>query len=241
LTLEAFLEWLVRWIVDVHHTSKPRTLGRSAPLIEWERATAEIPPLVLVDESRLRKAFGDSHERLVSRKGLQVHGLHYVSQEIAEWFLNEPERKLEVWWWHKRVGRIEVLLPNGNWVTAHCKDEQWADKSYDDLAVFIARDNATREFGQEARDDYRVAADDYTAKHAALRGILPLAPSAADSAARTKEFTRSLRDPNSELGPAPGIFDVEVTPIEQSSPLTEVNENKAPLTPNRPDIGDIME
>lgn len=186
LTLEDFLIWLVRWIVDVHHTTKPATIGRAAPLYAWERAVAETPPPILNDESRLRRAFGDRKDVLVSRKGVVVFGLHYIAPEISEWFLNEADRELEVWWWHRKIGRVEVLLPNGKWVTAHCKDDKWADASYADLAAAVALDKAEQTRGQLDRDIYRVEADAMTAARAGLRGLLPLAPSAEQLAARTR-------------------------------------------------------
>lgn len=214
LTLDEFLAWLVRWIVDVHHTSKPATIGRSAPLFGWQRAVAETPPLILNDESRLRKAFGDRSERKVSRKGLQVQGLHYIGPEIADWFLNESERTLEVWWWHRKIGRVEVLLPDGRWVTAHCSDPRWADKSYDDLAMFVAAENAEITRGQDARDRYRVDADERTHELSGLRGMLPLAPSKDDLARRTKEFSRYMLDPSAEPFQARDLFEDEVTPFQ---------------------------
>ena len=241
LTLDEFLAWLVRWIVDVHHTTKPETIGRSAPLFAWERAVAEVPPLVLNDESRLRKAFGDREKRLVSRKGVVVQGLHYIAPEIAEWFLNEAERNLEVWWWHKKIGRVEVLLPNGKWVTAYCKDERWADKSYDDLAMFVAAENAEIIRGQEVRDNYRVDADARTAELAGLRGIMPLSPSADDLAARTKEFTRYMKNPASDAVLAHDLFDDEVTPLYEENPLIESDTGIPPRPSDQFDDGDIME
>jgi putative transposase len=241
LTLDEFLRWLVRWIVDVHHTTKPQTIGRAAPLFAWERAVAEVPPLILNDESRLRKAFGDREERLVSRKGLAVQGLQYIAPEIAEWFLNEPERNLEVWWWHKKIGRVEVLLPNGKWVTAYCKDERWADKSYDDLAMFVAAENAEINRGQEVRDNYRVEVDARTAELAGLRGIMPLPPSAEDQAARTKEFTRYMNNPALDPLSVHDLFDDEVAPFYEETPLTENDGGTPPRSPDQFDDGDIME
>ena len=241
LTLDEFLQWLVRWIVDVHHTTKPETIGRSAPLYTWERAVAEIPPLVLNDESRLRKAFGDRHERIVSRKGVTMYGLQYIAPEISDWFLNEAERKLEVWWWHKRIGRVEVLLPNGQWVTAHCKDEQWADRSYDELAIFIARVDAEHTRGEEERDRYIVEADARTAELSGLRGLMPVPPSGAERAARSKEFSRHTFPVNSDLNQAKDLFADIVTPSDgmAASPTDKASNSSKP--PQKPDAGDIME
>lgn len=114
LSMDEFLHWLVRWIVDVHHTTKPKTIGRQAPLYAWQSAVAEQPPFVLCDERRMRVAFGERLERKVTRSGIQVNNLYYVADEISEHFLMEAERTLEVWWWHKKIGRVDVLLPNGS-------------------------------------------------------------------------------------------------------------------------------
>jgi len=211
-------------------------------LYMWERAVAEIPPLILNDESRLRRAFGDRHERLVSRKGVTMYGLQYIAPEISAWFLNEADREMEVWWWHKRIGRVEVLLPNGEWVTAHCKDERWADRSYTDLALLLAKDNAERDRGQEVRDRYTIEADDRSAELAGLRGLLPIAPSREQSAARTKEFSRHMRGPNGDLTPAQDLFDETVTPFDvTASARPENDEIDTSEPPNNPDAGDIME
>lgn len=241
LNLEEFLSWLVRWIVDVHHTRKPETLGRSAPLYEWERAVAEVPPLILNDESRLRRAFGDRLERLVTRKGVEVKGIHYIAPEISEWFLTEAERELEVWWWHQKIGRVEVCLPNGKWVTAHSKDDRWTDKSYADLVVLIDEGKAECLQGQEVRDDYRVAADARTLELARLKGLLPLPLSEKERSARTGEFMRYTQFRGNDSAPAPDLFDGEVTPFDGHAAPREINEAGPDDSLKFSDPGDIME
>lgn len=241
LTLEEFLHWLVRWIVDVHHTSKPETLGRSAPLHEWEKGVAEVPPMILNDESRLRRAFGDRLERLVTRKGVEVHGIHYISREISEWFLNEPERELEVWWWHRKIGRVEVFLPNGEWVTAHAKDERWADKCFTDLMVVIEEGRAERLRGQDERDDYRVAVDARTAELAGMRGLIPVPLRDDQKHARTERFMRYANFHDSDPGPASDLFDGVVTPFDGNVSTNTENDADRNDRHYTSDPGDIME
>ncbi|MDT8853798.1 hypothetical protein RNZ50_01875 [Paracoccaceae bacterium Fryx2] len=165
----------------------------------------------------------------------------YIAPEISEWFLNEADRNLEVWWWHKKIGRVEVLLPNGKWVTAHCKDDKWADASYADLAAAVALDKAEHNRGQVERDNYRVEADAMTAARAGLRGLLPLAPSAEQLAARTKEFHRHVRYPGSEPYPTADLFDCVVTPFDGSATSPDAHSSIQPQLPEQPDAGDIME
>lgn len=249
LTLDEFLRWLVMWVVDVHHTQQPESLGRSAPLLAWQRAVAEAPPFVLADERRLRMAFGERLERTLNRKGVRVLGLNYQIPELGRTSLTSSEREVEVYWWHRNIGSVEVRVPDGEWVTAECTDPTWRDKSYDDLAAYIAQRKAEAKFGEAARDKFNVEADHRTNELLALRRMMPLAPTKVDIDRLSHEFTRYLRDPNDEQEPA-DIFGDEVAPINgdlavgASGPADPAEVSKAPLStePDQPtDYGDFME
>lgn len=249
LTLDEFLKWLVMWVVDVHHTTQPETLGRSAPMLAWERAVAEAPPFALADERRLRMAFGERLERTLTRKGVKVLGLNYQFPKVGRTSLTSSEREVEVYWWHRNIGRVEVRLPDGQWVTAECTDPMWHDKSYDDLAAYIAQRKVEAQIGQAARDRFNTEADLRTSELLALRQMLPLAPTAAEIDRFSREFARYLRDPNAEQEPA-DIFDDEIAPIDAdpavgtSGPSVppQVSGARPSAEPDQPtDYGDFME
>jgi hypothetical protein len=255
LTLDEFLKWLVMWVVDVHHTTQPETLGRAAPMLAWERAVAEAPPFALADERRLRMAFGERLERTLTRKGVKVLGLNYQLPEIGCESLTSSERDVEVYWWHRNIGRVEVHLPDGKWVTAECTDPMWRDKSYDNLAAYIARRKVEAQIGQAARDKFNVEVDLRTSELLALRQMLPLAPTGTQIDRLAHEFAQYLHDPNAEQEPA-DLFADEIDPIDAdpaASAMVSVadttetskppgSQNPSITGPDKPnDYGDFME
>jgi putative transposase len=255
LTLDEFLKWLVMWVVDVHHTTQPETLGRAAPLLAWERAVAEAPPFALADERRLRMAFGERLERTLTRKGVKVLGLNYQLPEAARKSLTSSDRDVEVYWWHRNIGRVEVRLSDGRWVTAECTDPMWHDKSYDDLAAYVARRKLEARIGQDARDRFNTEADLRTSELLALRRMLPLAPTAAEIDHQSREFARYLYDPEIEREPA-DLFADEIDPIDADPGANGIgapadatepskpsgSQNPSITGPDQPnDYGDFME
>lgn len=239
LSLDDFLYWMTRWIVDVYHTEQPETLDRSSPLIMWERAVAEMPPAALVNEKQLRRTFGDRYERKLTRAGVEVCGLHYQADRLAEWFLTQPNHDVEVWWWHAKIGRVDVRLPDDTWVTAHCTAEEWTDASYDDLSAHVALRRAERQEGQDAQDEAIVQIDADTAWRAKLRGLLPVSPTPEQMPSRAKEFRQFMNVPGERPYFEPGdIFDDVVTPhdegVSNSTPVSQ--------TPNQSGMeGDFLE
>lgn len=91
------------------------------------------------------------------------------------------------------------------------------------------------------RDRYRVDADARTAQLAGLRGMMPLAPSAKESAARTKEFTRYKNNPALDPHPTQGLFDDEITPFYEETAPIEKGRGIPPSPFDQSDNGDIME
>lgn len=241
LSLDDFLYWMTRWIIDVYHTSQPETLGRSSPLIMWERAVAEMPPVAMVNEKQLRRAFGERYERKLTRAGVEVL-IQYQSKELAEWFSNHADQKVEVWWWPAKIGRVEVRLPDDTWVTAHCVDEQWTDASYDDFAAYMAKRRAEKLQDQDVRDQAIVAMDAEAEKRAKLRGLLPSAPTPEEMDRRAKEFRRFMDVPGERpVYEIRDAFDDVVTPYGGGSGPSASATERDP-DPSPPTIeGDILE
>lgn len=68
VTLDEFLHWLTRRIVDVYHTRRPETLGKKSPFQTWNEAVALSPPLIRTDQTMLRSAFGITTTRKATRR-----------------------------------------------------------------------------------------------------------------------------------------------------------------------------
>ena len=242
LTLDEFLTWLTRWIVDVYHTRKPETIGRKSPLQMWTEGAAANPPLVRADQRMLRRAFGSQYPRKVCRDGVTVEGLKYQHEEIARWFVSETERDLTVVWWDRKIGAIEVELPDGRWITARCVDPKWADASYDDLILQRLADKEAARFGQAERDQAIVDMDVFAEGKAALRGLIPVPPSAEELEKRTREFSRYTVTPERTPDSYGDVFDNEVAPFIPDQPAAApVPTPHASHNPASTDTGDIME
>lgn len=242
VTLDEFLEWLTRWIVDVYHTRKPETLGKKSPLQTWNEAVAVSPPLVRADQKMLRHAFGITTTRKATRHGITVEDVRYQHEEIAKWFLNETERDLNIVWWEKKIGSIEVYLPDGRLITAHCVDPKWADKSYADIVQQRSIDNEEELFGQMARDRATVEMDAFTREKAALRGLLPVIPTEEELASGTRKFSRYMRTADRRPESFGDVFDNEVQPNSPEASAPNGNPGLLPTLPaHARDIGEIME
>lgn len=242
VSLDEFLEWLTRWIVDIYHTRKPATLGKKSPLKTWNEAVTLSPPLVRADQKMLRHAFGIITTRKATRHGITVEDIRYQHEEIAKWFLNETERDLTVVWWDKKIGSIEVHLPDGRSVTAQCVDPKWSDKSYADVVQQRIIDKEEELFGQAARDRATVAIDAFTRNKAALRGLLPIIPTGEQLATRTRDFSRYMGSAERRPESYGDFFDNEVQPYSPEEPMPVSRPGLLPsLQANAHDTGDIME
>ena len=190
----------------------------------------------------LRKAFGSLHPRKACRDGVTIEGLKYQHTDIASWFLNETERDLTVVWWEKKIGAIEVELPDGRWVTAKCVDPKWADASYDDLIRQRLADKEAARFAQAERDQAIVEMGAFAESKAALRGLLPVPPSAEELEKRTREFSRSMVTPERTPESYGDVFDNEVAPFITDQPAAAQRpQPHASHDPASTDTGDIME
>jgi transposase InsO family protein len=242
VSLDEFLEWLTRWIVDIYHTRKPATLGKKSPLQTWNEAVTLSPPLVRADQNMLRNAFGVTTTRNATRHGITVEDIRYQHEEIAKWFLNETERDLTVVWWDKKIGSIDVHLPDGRSVTAKCVDPKWSDKSYADVVQQRILDKEEKLFGQAARDRATVAIDAFTRNKAALRGLLPIIPTGDELAKRTRDFSRYMGTAERRPETYGDVFDNEVQPYSPDEPMPGSRPVQFPSQPtDAHDTGDIME
>jgi len=131
----------------------------------------------------------------------------------------------------------------------------WPDKSYDDLAAYIARRKVEAQIGQAARDKFNVEVDLRTSELLALRQMLPLAPTGTQIDRLAHEFAQYLHDPNAEQEPA-DLFADEIDPIDadpSASAMVSVadatetskprgSQNPSITGPDQPnDYGDFME
>lgn len=114
---ENFSFAMTRWIIDVYHNSSHAGLGGLTPLEQWERDHAEGNyPLHAAPTPELKRAaFGVRLRRSLLKNGITILGVRYHSEELANWFLTNGGRDLDLRWDHSDIGAISVCLDN-HWV-----------------------------------------------------------------------------------------------------------------------------
>jgi putative transposase len=105
LTLDEFLHWLVRWIVDIYHNTEHAGLIGRTPAEAWTQSQVT---------SRLqavsREVFGIRRLRQLGPSGITMMHIRYQTEELMKIFYAPPSRSksLEVAWWPHDIGTISV-------------------------------------------------------------------------------------------------------------------------------------
>ena len=124
ILLDEFLELLVRWIVDIYHLTPHQGLNNQTPYDAWCLAASAVAPRgVTIHE--MRHVFGVSEKRKVTRKGVRVMNVDYLTHEFHALQLSE----VDVVWWHGDVGAIEARIGPDTWMTVTATDPCWLGKT----------------------------------------------------------------------------------------------------------------
>lgn len=195
LTLEAFLCWLVRWVVDAYHTKKHPALDIS-PAMAWEKGCKECPPRSLTSDE-MREVFGVCTRRKLTRKGVRVRNIDYQSDATMHMFLNDKVDDVEVLWWGGDIGTISVRAGSGSWMTVPACDERWIGKSELEMLAELAEEAEANEADQtvidaeqRARRDWINAANRESYRLKRLVGLISLPKTADELEYETQRFMR---------------------------------------------------
>ncbi|WP_339109758.1 Mu transposase C-terminal domain-containing protein [Thioclava sp. GXIMD4216] len=193
--MEAFLCWLVRWVVDAYHTKVHSALGMS-PATAWAKSSKECAPRSLTSDE-MREAFGVRARRKLTRKGVRVCNIDYQSDALMHMYLNEKVEDLETLRWDGDIGTISVRSGIGPWTTVPACDERWIGKSelemLAELAERAAADDADQDAidaEQRARRDWINAANRESYRLKRLTGLISLPKTADDLAYESQRFMR---------------------------------------------------
>lgn len=188
LTLEAFLNWLVRWVVDAYHTKHHSALGMS-PAKAWQIAYRECQPRSLTS-AEMREIFGVKLRRKLTRSGFLIDHIHYQSEATMRSGLMEPGEDYEIRRWDGDIGAISVRAGKGTWHTVPAADEMWIGKTDTDLRVWLAERQEEDESEKKARRDFilEVNADSYRLKR--LLGLISLPKNDDDLEREAERFAR---------------------------------------------------
>ncbi|MEI4488610.1 hypothetical protein V8J36_20645 [Frigidibacter sp. MR17.14] len=210
MSIDEFLHWLVRWIVEIYHLTPQEGLNGLTPAEAWDHSQT-VSRLQAVSRSELRKVFGIRRIRKLGPAGIDMMHINYQTKDLARIFLGPGGKRktFEVAWWPHDIGAIEVKVAPDHWMTVTATDPMWIGKSFDDLAAIRRRLAAERDRSDavKARALADLDAAAYRAK--ALRGILPTTLTDATYDRTEDEYLRFMKTAETEFD-APdfeGLFD----------------------------------
>lgn len=216
ITIDEFLHWLVRWIVDIYHNTAHEGLGRRTPAEAWAQSQAACR-LQSVSREEMRKVFGVRLERKLDRSGIRVMGINYQSDALANLFFSGlAGDTFEVSWWQRDIGAILVKIAPDRWITVPAADPMWIGASLDDLRILKYQMTAQREVTDaiKAKALVEIMGASYRAK--ALRGLLPLTVTGENFTRLGAEFSRFMNTAERQFdrGESADLFDgtVELAP-----------------------------
>ncbi len=102
---------LHKWIVDVYHYDEHRGI-HDIPALRWEKAIEEFPPALPSCREELDVMLGMIEKRVISKSGIELHGLFYNDESLA---LLRRRRKEE--------GKVTVKFDPGDLSMIHVFDE----------------------------------------------------------------------------------------------------------------------
>lgn len=241
MTFETFLGWLARWIVDDYHRAPHSGLGARTPMDVWDESAARHRPQSLTDRE-MRLAFGTRLTRVVGRRGIEISPVTYNDDAFAAVCHQERLREVEVAFWQRTAGAIEVRIDRDRWQTVTTTEPEWMGCDFTDMLRVRQERNERRGRRDLVRSKFIVEADAEAYRLKALNAIAAPSFSAADVARLTEDFTRHQANAGRDYDRAPsgGLFDDEVTGTDPGVLSSDAPHHRTG-TRRRPGRTDIME
>jgi putative transposase len=115
LKVEDVCEALIRWVVDIYHRTPHRGLSGSTPQETWDQLTQKYGLASAPDLQTRRLVFGTKTTRKVDKHGVRVLNINYHHPSIAEWFLHNEDREVNIRWYPGDIGACAVEI-DGEWI-----------------------------------------------------------------------------------------------------------------------------
>lgn len=128
ISLDALVELVHSWIVDVYHQQVHRGIG-DLPHRRWARGIAESPPRLPARVDELDVLVGCVEMRRITRTGIELFCLRYNTPELASIRrLFQKGEKAKIKYDPTNISAVHVLDPSrGSFVRAPALDEEYTD------------------------------------------------------------------------------------------------------------------
>ncbi|GGH63705.1 DDE-type integrase/transposase/recombinase [Frigidibacter albus] len=193
LTLDDFLQWLVRWIVEIYHNTEHAGLLGRTPAEAWAQSQAS-SRLQGVSREELRKVLGIRRHRTLGPSGITMMHIRYQTDDLMKIFYGPPNKPkiLEVAWWPHDIGTISVKVAPDHWMNVTAADPMWIGKSFDDLMMVRHRLAGERDRSNAVLARALTELDAAAFRGKVLRGLLPIAVTDATYDRYEADFMRFM-------------------------------------------------
>jgi putative transposase len=239
VTLDEFLPLLVRWIVDMYHTTPHPGLNQTTPQTAWRRAIGDCK-LKALSSREMRLVFGTRLTRKAGPHGLLAMHVNYLTKAFEKVALKKRLGFVEFAYWRGDVGAIEVKLGGDTWMTVTAADERWIGKDHIDLEEWLAQRDPIDPVEQAAHDQAVVDIDAISHRKKKLRNMIASSPTPEEFEKLEELFTRHT-DTADRRNAAPAkmsLFGDEVVPSHAAAPVSARPETN-PET-NRDESSDVI-
>ncbi|MBW7974596.1 hypothetical protein [Bradyrhizobium sp. BR 10289] len=155
LTIDEFVEALVRYKVDHYHNSPHEGLGGETPRSAWLRLSAEFGVDPPPDDNLRRVVFGQRLSPMLGAHGLRILGIDYQSAELNELFKQADHIRVESRVDLRNLGAVSAKIGD-EWVTIDGAPELFRVTAEDWIAVWDelqARNAVVNAITREILDD----------------------------------------------------------------------------------------
>lgn len=227
LTLDEFLHWLVRWIVDIYHNTAHDGLLGNTPAEAWARSQAS-SRLQSVSREELRKVFGIRRSRQLGPAGITMMHIRYQSDDLMKIFYTPPNRpkSFEVAWWPHDIGTILVKVAQDRWMNVTAADPMWIGKSFDDLMMVRHTLKGERDRSDAVKARALAELDAAAHRGKVLRGLLPTVITDGTYDRYEADFMRFMPTAEREFD-APEHLDLFDGIVDLSGPAAETDTSRS--------------
>lgn len=247
LTDDDLIKLFTRFIVDIYHNVPHSGLNEETPAYAWARLAKEQGVSAPPDATARCSVFGVPLQRKVGRHGVLANGIHYLSAELEDAYLEGVRGAIEIRVDPHDVTFVTVCL-EGEWYAAKAVSEEvWGLSLYEWLELvrqLRIKHKGEAQLTEEVVRRARKAIRKINADAMALRRLAPMTVTTADLERAEREVFMSLtirpkrtvahiKDAPEGQGLLGDIILPEVPSAEPEEPSNKNDDEACPVKPSK--------
>ncbi len=240
LTDNDLIKLFTRFIVDIYHNVPHSGLNDETPANAWARLAKEQGVSAPPDATARCSVFGVPLQRKIGSHGILANGIHYLSEELQDAYLEGARDTIEVRVDPHDVTFVTVCL-GGEWYPAKAVSAEVWGLSLFEWSELIRQLRIKHKKEAELTEDVvrraRQAIRQINADAMALRRLAPITVTTEDLERAERELFMSLTirpqrtvAPIKDASEGQGLLGDVILPVE---PIKETSDEQKPIKPSK--------